>query len=248
MKRSDLKEFSHLTKRPYSRKSFLPSLGSASRGQKPSLTSTTSLTSCKWVCSWEILFHILARFGYLPHIGRKTFTQRAWLLITYIKGTMSVPWPTNSWECRLWNWLYVSDCWFCYIYLKQGTILDWCFKLLYKYQDLLCAPDFWVCVLVATAGCRAEYICVNHPLLPAKKVLDLKAYLDLPGQDNPHMSLHSVLEKEHFFPFLKKFCWSVADLQCCNNFYCTIMWLSYTCTHSHSLSAFFPRRLSQRIG
>ena len=38
--------------------------------------------------------------------------------------------------------------------------------------------------------------------------------------------------------FLKKICWSIVDLQCCVNFFCTAKWLSYT--YIYSLSYSFP--------
>lgn len=42
-----------------------------------------------------------------------------------------------------------------------------------------------------------------------------------------------------FFLFFKMY-WSIIDLQCCDNFFCTAKWVSYTCTHIHSFPNSFP--------
>ena len=41
------------------------------------------------------------------------------------------------------------------------------------------------------------------------------------------------------FVFFKCY-WSIVDLECCDNFYCTTKRFSYTCTHIYSLSNSFP--------
>ena len=42
--------------------------------------------------------------------------------------------------------------------------------------------------------------------------------------------------------------WSIADLQCCDNFCCTTRWFSYTCTHTHSFSDSFPIDYHRLLG
>ena len=62
-------------------------------------------------------------------------------------------------------------------------------------------------------------------------------------------SIYNIFLEGFFF----KFYWCVVDLQGCDNFCCARKWFSYTCTHIHSRSDFFPtdsnsHRLSQNIG
>ena len=50
-----------------------------------------------------------------------------------------------------------------------------------------------------------------------------------------------------FFIFSKKFCGSMVDLQCCDNFCCTTKWFSYTYTHIRSFSDSFLTQAWQYV-
>ena len=47
--------------------------------------------------------------------------------------------------------------------------------------------------------------------------------------------------------FFKKFYWSIVDLQCCDNFWITTKWFSYTYTHIHFFSRFLSHIGYHRI-
>ena len=138
------------------RGAFLPSLWSASRWQKPSLTSTP----CKGFHTCEILFQIPATFGI---VRGKTDTGS---LIAYdLRLQTNHEWTlANSWECGPQNVFYVSDWWICYIHLKQWTMLYWLLSLPYtntKINDVYLVSLLLSLGLVAKARCKAECVYVT---------------------------------------------------------------------------------------
>lgn len=147
---------------------------------------------------WFYSCEILARFGCPLHIMRKN-TGPASLVAYYFCLQGNHEWTlANSWECGLQKVFYVSNWWFCYIHLKQWTMLDWLWACFTQTSRLMMCTWFhcWgPCFLVAKAGCKAEGVYVTDPT----KTLGPWNSFGLPWADISHTSRSSQLEKEHAF-------------------------------------------------